>query len=138
MNKSKRKGVMKTLVLSIIIRFDKIHGYMIYKNLLSMGMEKWSPSIGTLYRLLKELEKDGLVMKEADMEGSRRIVYYYPTEKGVEEYLKTVDVFLDKMIIGMELMLPTLKKLGETGLNKPILDDKLRYIDKLLSEYLEK
>ncbi len=136
MGRSKKKCGMKILLLSIIIRHEKIHGYKIYKELLDIGMDEWNPSIGTLYRLLNELTGKGYIVAEEGYAGKRRIVYYMPTKKGIEEFLHVCEHFFEDGRIGMEILLPTLKKLKARNMVDPYIDGKARYLIKLLSDYL--
>ncbi|OYT40688.1 MAG: hypothetical protein B6U89_01205 [Desulfurococcales archaeon ex4484_58] len=132
MGKCVKKGILKILLLSIIIKHQKIHGYRIYKELMDLSMDRWKPSIGTLYRLLNELAQENLVKKEETFSGNRRIVYYEATNAGVEEFLKVCDAFFERTIIGLDILLPTLMKLRKTGLVNEMIIDKVKSIEKLI------
>ncbi len=138
MGRGQRRGLLKLLIMTIIIRKKKIHGYGIYKELDELASGIWNPSIGTIYRVLNELVSKEYIRKEEVMQGNRRVVYYIPTEKGIEEFLKASDCILRKIRTGIELIVPTLKSLRERGVYTSSFDDVFERIYYLLRDYLGK
>ena len=121
--KSKRKhlrSLLRIYILGIIIKNEKVHGYSIYKELLerideSIYKKTGTPSIGTIYRILKELVEEGLVTKEERTKNGRKIIYYAPTKKGIEEFLSISKMFITKVIMGLSLVIDVVKTLDKKG-----------------------
>lgn len=137
MSRTNRRGLLKLFIMSIVIRKRKIHGYGIYKELDELASGLWNPSIGTIYRILGELERKGYIKRKEEVRGGRRLVYYIPTEKGIEEFLKISDCILKKIRLGIELLVPTFKSLQEKGIFVSNLNDVFENIYYLLHEYLD-
>ncbi len=121
--KSKKKhlrSLLRIYILGIIIKNEKVHGYSIYKELLerideSIYKKTGTPSIGTIYRILKELVEEGLVTKEERTKNGRKIIYYAPTKKGIEEFLSISKMFITKVIMGLSLVIDVVKTLDKKG-----------------------
>ncbi len=121
--KSKKKhlrSLLRIYILGIIIKNEKVHGYSIYKELLerideSIYKKTGTPSIGTIYRILKELVEEGLVTKEERTKNGRKIIYYAPTKKGIEEFLSISKMFITKVIMGLSLVIDVIKTLDKKG-----------------------
>ena len=121
--KSKKKhlrSLLRIYILGIIIKNEKVHGYSIYKELLerideSIYKKTGTPSIGTIYRILKELVEEGLVIKEERTKNGRKIIYYAPTKKGIEEFLSISKMFITKVIMGLSLVIDVVKTLDKKG-----------------------
>ncbi len=105
-----RKGYLKTLITGIVIGKGRVHGYEIYRELVRISGEHWKPSIGTIYRLLGEMVEEGCLSKEETVIGHRRIIYYTPTEKGINEFLRISREFLDRVKIGLNLIAEALNR----------------------------
>ena len=78
-------GASASLIILRIIAGKANYGYEIVKraNELSGDFFKWQE--GTIYPLLRKLEKEGLVKSEwEDAENNRRRKYYHITQKGAE------------------------------------------------------
>ncbi len=114
------RSLLRIYILGIIIKNEKIHGYHIYKELLdrideSIYKKAGTPSIGTIYRILKELVEEGLVTKEEKTKNGRKIIYYAPTKKGIEEFLSISKMFVTKVIMGLSLVIDVVKTLSKKG-----------------------
>ncbi len=77
-----RKEVVRKIILEFL-EDDRMHGYRIYKNLVTSG---WNVELGYLYELLGEMEREGVVKskKEKSSRGPPRRVYSL-TDEGREE-----------------------------------------------------
>lgn len=137
MDYARRKGLLRALILSIIIRNEKIHGYGIYKEIVDSSLG-YFPSIGTIYRLLGELHREGLIEKEV-VSGSKKKVYYLPTNKGLEEFVNIATCFLNKTVRGLSVLTPVMKKLYEEGRRATlfVLESRVEEIYNLSKEFLE-
>ncbi len=132
------KSVLKFIMLGVIIANNEIHGYRIHREILRISRGRWNPSIGTTYRLLNELLKDGYIDKRIVYHGRRKIIYYSATSKGFEEFTRIADSFLDKVLIGLELILSITSRRtyrGKPGVN--ILAEKIQRIKTLLNEKID-
>ncbi len=114
------RSLLRIYILGIIIKNEKIHGYSIYKELLkrideSIYKKTGTPSIGTIYRILKELVEEGLVTKEEKIKNGRKIIYYEPTKKGIEEFLSISKMFITKVIMGLSLVIDVIRTLDKKG-----------------------
>ncbi len=135
----KRKGLLKILMLGIIISRGEVHGYEIYRELVSSAQAKWRPSVGTIYRLLSEMEEEGLTVKKAIYRGRRRIVVYSPTSKGVNEFLRVADIFMDKVLHSTSIILEVVNALKNKNIaSEPVrsIEGKLFRLNTLLDEKL--
>jgi len=74
------KGTYYFLVLHLLKKKGKLHGYAIRKELEPFGR----PSESTVYDTLKKLEKGGYVRGSWVTDGKRLNKYYEITEKGEE------------------------------------------------------
>ena len=93
-----RRGILVLAVLSQL--GDAQYGYSLKQRLSERGLEI---DQGTLYPLLRRLEKQGLLNSEWDVEGSRPRRYYVlnPTGAKVLERLSEVWYDLGKVIDGL-------------------------------------
>lgn len=74
-----RRGSLVLLVLSQMDR--KQYGYSLLQDLTACGI---SIEAGTLYPLLRRLEKQGLLASEWDLEGGRPRKYYLLSDTGAD------------------------------------------------------
>ncbi len=133
------KGLLKFVILGIIIGNERIHGYRIHKLMTEISRGRWKPSIGTTYRLLNELLREGYISREVEVRGRRRIIYYKATEKGLNEFFKVSDIFTDKIIIGLDLIIKAIMR--HRGRDIPFIDEvytKLYTIKNILDQWLDK
>jgi len=89
LRKDLRSGIYSTIILSILKRESPIHGYVIRKRFEEVSEGKIVPSEGTLYDLLKTLERYGLVESFWGESGGRIRKYYRITDLG-EDVLKEI------------------------------------------------
>lgn len=95
-----RKGVVELLILSLLALKGESHGYAIVKELLSLGRVVAGES--TVYRVLKRLESDGLLVShwvEAEAGPPRR--YYALTNSG-HEFLQEAREEWDALVVSMK------------------------------------
>lgn len=134
--KKKFRSVFKIKVLGIIIKNKEIHGYGIYKELLSIihGLELIEkPSIGTIYRILNELLEEGYIEEKIQYKGKRKIILYHPTPKGINEFLRISKGFLTKTLIGLKLVISAINSINE---KQPVINeirDRLKRIHNITS-----
>jgi len=119
-SKKHLRSLLRVYILGLIIKNEKVHGYSIYKELLerideNIYKKSGTPSIGTIYRILKELVDEGLVVKEEKTKNGRKIIYYTPTDKGIEEFLSISKMFVTKVVMGLSLIIDVVKALDEKG-----------------------
>ncbi len=82
--KKKKSSFLKILSLAILISEGDLHGYALYKKIIYHTQMKWVPSIGTVYRVLNEMAREGLVEKTS----IGRKSLYRITDKGIEYYIE--------------------------------------------------
>ena len=135
------RSALRIHVLGIIIRNKNIHGYGIYKKILDntrLIKRFGKPSIGTIYRVLNSLVEEGLVTREEKKVGGRTLYFYTPTKKGMEEFAKICEVFLDKTASGTKMILSSLPALYESGIDVNGIIERLEEIEKMIREFLVK
>ena len=88
-NKEMIKGYIESIILSLLLVED-LYGYEISKRIRSTSNNNFEIKEGTLYVVLKRLEKNDLILpywNDTESGGGRRR-YYKITDKGIE-YLNT-------------------------------------------------
>ena len=85
-----RRGILVLAALSQL--GDAQYGYSLKQRLSERGLEI---DQGTLYPLLRRLEKQGLLNSEWDVEGSRPRRYYVLSPTGVQVVQRLSDVWHD-------------------------------------------
>ncbi len=80
----RRPSFLKVLMLAILISEGELHGYLLYKRIIEFTCMRWRPFIGTMYRLLNDMVREGLVIKRSE---GRRYSYVI-TPKGVEYFIR--------------------------------------------------
>jgi len=135
LNRVGKRGLMKILLLSTILKYGRVHGYKIYKELVESSSMKWNPSIGTIYRILNNMTNEGYVEKEIENIGNRRIVYYKATDKGLEEFMKIASCVFNKIITGLEVIVPTIKMLKVNNRLNNEFDSEMSIIRDIVNEY---
>ncbi len=116
----KGRGFLKNIITGIVISRGETHGYEIYRELLRIGRGKWKPSIGTIYRVLGEMVEEGCLDKRIVVRGRRKIIYYRATEKGIEEFLKATNEFVNKILLLEDLIVKALDKISNTSREEEI------------------
>jgi PadR family transcriptional regulator PadR len=78
------RGISTLCILSIINRAgnEGIYGYKILKELEGQTRDMLVVEEGTLYPLLKKLERDKIIASESKESGGRRRKYYFLTQDG--------------------------------------------------------
>ncbi|MCX5831548.1 MAG: PadR family transcriptional regulator [Deltaproteobacteria bacterium] len=87
-------GFTKILVLKVLSEGPN-HGYGILKELQSMTNGCCTPTLGTIYPILKELTKQGYteVSEEQQLKGAQKRRVYALTPSGVEAYRAALDAW---------------------------------------------
>jgi len=83
-----RRGAMQLGIISLLDKEQ--YGYEIIKNLSKVGL---NVEEGTLYPLLRRLEKEGLLSSQWETSGSRPRKYYKTTEYGKKIRKKWLNSF---------------------------------------------
>jgi poly-beta-hydroxybutyrate-responsive repressor len=92
---------LRAFLLLLLVVEGKAHGYELLEKLKEYGLNYDLQDIGYIYRTLRMMEKEGVVVSEWDVAGegpSRRV--YTITEKGraeLEEWTKTLESIKDSL-----------------------------------------
>lgn len=76
------KGTLKTIVLSLLAKHDRMYGYEITQHVKEQTEGKIQLTEGALYPTLHKLQSDGLLTTEKVNIGKRVRKYYSLTESG--------------------------------------------------------
>lgn len=87
------KGTLKTIVLSLLSRHEKMYGYEITQRVKEETYGKIQLTEGALYPLLHRLEAEGLLTTEQISLGKRIRKYYKLTEGGAAQAKSLVEEF---------------------------------------------
>jgi len=87
------KGTLKTLVLNLLAKHDRMYGYEITQHVKEQTDQKIQLTEGALYPLLHRLEADGLLTTEKVSIGKRVRKYYLLTEVGGETATELITEF---------------------------------------------
>jgi len=100
------RGISTLAILTIIRRSgtEGIYGYQLLKELEQDTKNMLIIEEGTLYPILKKLEKDGIVKSEKKVIGGRPRNYYMITQNGQQIYTHLIG-FLSKFIEGIGSLL---------------------------------
>ncbi len=85
--KSFMMGAAKLYILSVLSK-GRNHGYGVLKAITDKSGGCCSVTAGTIYPILRELEREGLITSSTSVVGGRRRVTYEITEKGREVFEK--------------------------------------------------
>jgi PadR family transcriptional regulator PadR len=107
------KGTLKTLVLNLLAKHDRMYGYEITQHVKERTEEKIQLTEGALYPLLHRLEADGLLTTEKVSIGKRVRKYYKLTKTGKQAATTLSDEFRQ--------FSKTMNKLLDTFQSKPQL-----------------
>ncbi len=138
-NLKKGRGFLKNIITGIVISRGETHGYEIYRELIRIGRGRWKPSIGTIYRVLGEMVEEGCLDKRIIVKGKRKIIYYRATEKGIEEFLKATNEFVNKILLLEDLIVKALDKISNNSREEKITSIRAVLTEQyyLLKEFLE-
>ena len=109
------KGLLKMLILKIAST-KPVTGVEIMQDLPDMTEKLWSPSPGSVYYLIGEMEEDGLIIRVPT--GEPGIKRYVSSEKG-SSALETFKLDIGKNLHRQSVMLRVLSDLAE---NKSVSD----------------
>jgi len=87
------KGTLKTLVLNLLAKHERMYGYEITQHVKEQTDQKIQLTEGALYPLLHRLEADGLLTTEKVSIGKRVRKYYRLTEVGGETATELITEF---------------------------------------------
>lgn len=103
------KGTLKTIVLSLLAKHNRMYGYEITQHVKEETQGKIQLTEGALYPLLHRLEADGLLLTEKVNIGKRVRKYYKLTKPGSEaakslsaefrEFANTMNRLLDGFLL---------------------------------------
>lgn len=107
------KGTLKTLVLNLLSKHDRMYGYEITQHVKEQTDDKIQLTEGALYPLLHRLEADGLLTTEKVSIGKRVRKYYKLTKSGEQtatalsdefkQFTKTMNKLLDNFQLNPQL-----------------------------------
>ncbi|MBD3350908.1 MAG: hypothetical protein GF364_05420 [Candidatus Lokiarchaeota archaeon] len=82
------RGISTLSILTIIKQYDQegIYGYQLLHELEEQTNKMLIVEEGTLYPMLKKLEKQGIIESKKKRRGSRPRIYYHLTDYGYEIY----------------------------------------------------
>ncbi|MGD1845385.1 MAG: PadR family transcriptional regulator [Salibacteraceae bacterium] len=89
------KGTLRTVVMELLARNEKMYGYEITQKVKELTNGKIVITEGALYPLLHKLEADGLVSIEKVAIGKRIRKYYSLTDNGSSTAQQLVEEFAD-------------------------------------------
>jgi len=89
MKEQLKKGYLKLAILYTLLR-GPLHGYEMIKRIKESTFDLLTPTAGSLYPALKELESDGFITGRW-IQQKRKIKVYMITEKGKEAFREVID-----------------------------------------------
>ena len=117
-------------MLAILISEGELHGYLLYKRIMEYTCMRWRPSIGTMYRTLNDMVKEGLVIKRSE---GRRYSYVI-TPKGIEYFIENSKAPIMRMAGVLTKILEAYLKVPKEG--SEVLTKELRRRLRSLREVL--
>jgi PadR family transcriptional regulator, regulatory protein PadR len=91
------KGTLKTIVLKLLSKQDKMYGYEITAKVRELTGDRIQITEGALYPTLHALEEEGVLSTETVYIGKRVRKYYSLTPKGQTRVEEKVNEFADFM-----------------------------------------
>lgn len=134
---------LRSLVLYLIALNGEMHGYEIMKKISELTLNLWKPSPSTLYLVLDNLVKEGLLERSIEYRGKLKRIKYRITSKGIEILRISSDLSLRVMyqiIELLELLNKKIKKLksGENVLDKSDLEKQIELLENIRNAIDEK
>lgn len=134
---------LRNLVLYLIALNGEMHGYEIMKKISELTLNLWKPSPSTLYMVLDNLVKEGLLERSIEYRGRLKRIRYRITSKGIEILKISSDLSLRIMyqiIELLELLNKKIKKVkvGENVLDRSDLEKQIELLEKIRSVLDEK
>ena len=128
-----RCSFLELLILGILVNEGELHGYALYKRIVDVTQAYWRPSIGTMYRLLNDMARRGLVSRS--LKGRRRS--YTVTSRGLEYFIKASKPPLTRKAGVLATVLEAYFKLAEEnpGIMDEDLKERLRTLMRVLEEH---
>ncbi|WFO74704.1 PadR family transcriptional regulator [Desulfurococcaceae archaeon MEX13E-LK6-19] len=124
---------LRNLVLQLIALYGEMHGYEIMKKIEEITMGFWKPSTSTLYMVLDNLVKEGLLESREEYRGKIKRVKYRITEKGLEILRMSIGTTLEILYQIIEKLEDLNKKLKTAKPGKKLItpEDIKRHIETL-------
>ncbi|NHJ39533.1 MAG: hypothetical protein FK731_05820 [Asgard group archaeon] len=131
------RGISTVAILQIIKRYpnEGIYGYQLLKNIEEETENLLIVEEGTVYPLLRKMEKDGVLLSEKKEEDGRQRKYYILTDEG-NKLLNHMAGFFSKLLEAMSPMMEFEVKLPEDRFmycpncaNKIKLDDITKFCE---------
>jgi len=107
-----RASLLKQLILLELAAEGPSHGYAIAKNLENM-IRGWRPSLGTLYRMMDELEREGYIECRREEKTGRQRKLCTLTEKGAHHLLEKLTTHMNYIACFMEVVAKAVNQLRE-------------------------
>jgi len=130
-----RCSLLELLILAILIKEGKLHGYALYKHIVDITQTRWKPSIGTIYRFLNDMARRGLVLKNV----KDRKYEYEVTHKGIEYFIENMRNPLIRLAGILATSLESYFKVAEKNPNilSEDIKERLRTLKKILDSNIE-
>ena len=131
------RGISTVVILQIIKRYpeDGIYGYQLLKTIEEETQNLLIVEEGTVYPLLRKMEKDGVLQSEKKEKDGRKRKYYILTDEG-KKLLNHMAGFFSKLLEAMSPMMEFEVKLPEDRFmycpncaNKIKLDDITKFCE---------
>jgi DNA-binding PadR family transcriptional regulator len=131
------RGISTVVILQIIKRYpeDGIYGYQLLKTIEEETQNLLIVEEGTVYPLLRKMEKDGVLQSEKKEQDGRQRKYYILTDEG-KKLLNHMAGFFSKLLEAMSPMMEFEVKLPEDRFmycpncaNKIKLDDITKFCE---------
>jgi DNA-binding PadR family transcriptional regulator len=131
------RGISTVVILEIIKRYpeDGIYGYQLLKTIEEETQNLLIVEEGTVYPLLRKMEKDGVLQSEKKEKDGRQRKYYILTDEG-KKLLNHMAGFFSKLLEAMSPMMEFEVKLPEDKFmfcpncaNKIKLDDLTKFCE---------
>ncbi|NHJ48562.1 MAG: winged helix DNA-binding protein [Asgard group archaeon] len=131
------RGISTVVILEIIKRYpdDGIYGYQLLKTIEEETQNLLVVEEGTVYPLLRKMEKDGVLQSEKKEKDGRQRKYYILTDEG-KKLLNHMAGFFSKLLEAMSPMMEFEVKLPEDKFmfcpncaNKIKLDDLTKFCE---------
>ncbi len=133
---------LRALILELIALHGEMHGYEIMKRISEITMNLWKPGTSTLYMVLDNLVKDGLLERREEYRGRMKRVRYRVTERGLEILSVSTDMTLKIMYQVIERLETLNKRLRKARPGRKILkkEDIVKHVEllKKIRELIDK
>lgn len=94
MGREELRGSLSVLLLALLVR-ERAHGYALIAELRRRGGPAFEFPEGSVYPVLQQLERNGLVRSSREVVDGRGRRVYVATERGETAYVEQRDQWLD-------------------------------------------